>query len=803
MTYPRLDGMRQDLRFAVRTLRRAPVFTTVALVTLALGIGVNTAVFSAVNGILLSPLPFPEPGRLVAIWPGHFASAAELDYLQHHARSYDGGAAAFSPGWGAALTLPDHAVQLSGAHTSANFFRVLGARPILGRTFVDGESAPGRTNVVVLSHAVWRAQFGGDSSIVGRTVLLDGSPTTVVGVMPAGFSILQHDADFWMPWEVDPASPFYTGGIALLLGRLNTGTSARAARAEFASFVPDIRRAFAYADRYGSDVDVISLRDSIVGSMRPMLLILLGAVGFIVLIAGANVGNLLLARAGGRRQEMALRSAIGASRVRIVRQMLVESVVLALGGGVLGLALGYGGVRVLRALLPASVPRLDTIAINPIVLATCAAVTLGVGLVFGLAPALLGSRQDLQAALREGGARERGVFGRGVRGMLVVAEVALAVVLVTGAGLMLQSMWRLSLVDPGFNADNVLTLRLQPSGPEFSGGVARARYFGQVLDSVRAVPGVLSAGAIQHLPLTGFDWHRPVEIEGRPLAPGATPFTPGWRTVAGDYFRTMGIRLLDGRAFEPRDDAGAPLVALVNATFAESRFPGESALGQRIRIGTGTAAPTATIVGVVSDVHHVSLTEAPEAEFFVSEVQMPQWSMAVVARTTGDPMALARTIVSRLTAMAPGVPISGIQPLSRLAWSSVAERRVVMLLLSLFAAVGLVLGAIGIYGVVNYAVSARVREIGIRIALGAGRMRVTSLVLRQGVAYAMAGVALGLAVAFAVATAARSLVYEVSPTDPWTYAAVSVTLLVTATLASWLPARRAARIDPVRAIRQV
>ncbi len=796
-----LDHLRQDVRFALRTLRRAPAFTTVALATLALGIGVNTAVFSAVNGILLSPLPYPAPSRLVAVWPGHFTSAAELDYLQQHARSYDGKIASFSPGWGIALSFPDRAVQLSGARTSTNFFAVLGAKPLLGRTFASGESAPGTPGVAVLSHELWVSQFGGDSTVVGRSIVLDGETRTVIGVMPAGFSIFQQDAQIWLPLEIDPAARFYTASVALLVGRLVSGATARTAADEFQSLVPDLRRTFNFPDRYGADFTIVSLRDSLVGSMRPMLLVLLGAVGFIVLIAGANVGNLLLARAGGRHLEMAVRSAIGASRRRIVAQMLIESVVLALGGGLLGLALGVAGVKVLKGLLPPDVPRLAGIAVDWPVLGVCAAVTLGIGLLFGLAPAVLGSRQDLQPALRGGRARERGVLGRGVRSGLVVAEVALAVVLVIGAGLMLQTMWRLSRVDPGFRADHVLSLRVQPSGAGFASAEERVRYFLAVIDSVRAVPGVTAAGATQHLPLTGFDWHYTVEIDGRPPVPGATPFSPGWRTIAGDYLRTMGIRLLEGRDFDVRDDATAPLVALVNATFARQEFPGESAVGKRIRIGTPATARPATIVGVVGDVRYAALSDEPRPEFYVSERQMPQWAMAIVARTAGDPVALARAVYARVAAISPQVPISDVQPLSRLVWTSVAQRRVVMLLLSLFAAVGLALGAVGVYGVVNYAVSSRVREIGIRIALGAGRSSVTAMVLRQGVIYALAGVALGVMAAGAVSRGVRTLVYGVSPTDLRTYAAVSLALLVTALLSSWLPARRAARVDPVQAIR--
>jgi putative ABC transport system permease protein len=565
--------------------------------------------------------------------------------------------------------------------------------------------------------------------------------------------------------------------------------------------MPDMRRTLDLENAFGRDVSVVPLEDQIVGNLRPMLLVLLGAVGFIVLIAGANVGNLLLARAGFRQQEMAVRSALGAKRTRLIRQLLSESVMLAGCGGILGLALGVGGVRALKTVLPATIPRLQDVTVDLRVLAVCAAVTLVIGLIFGLAPAWLASGNDLQGTLRAGRAGERGGFGRRMRGALVVSEVALSVVLVIGAGLMIETMWQISRVNPGFRATNVLTLRVQPSGPGYETRQLRVQYFVDVLEQVRGVPGVEVVGATQHLPLSGFDWHRDTDIEGRPPEPGAAPFRPGWRTVAGDYFKAMAIPLQRGRGFEASDIAGSPGVVLVNETFARSWLAGADPIGKRLVLKGGAGTDSVTIIGVVGDVRHRSLTTPAQPEIFLSVRQFPQGSLAIVARTTGDPMRLARTIYERVASVDRTVPISNVRPLDQLVSSSVATPRVVMFLLVAFAAVGLVLGAVGIYGVVNYAVSSRVREIGIRIALGAARARVAGHVVREGIGYAVVGVVAGVAAAAALSRAMQTLLFGVSPTDAVVYLCVSLALLLTAAIASYLPARRAAGIDPVVALR--
>jgi putative ABC transport system permease protein len=631
---------------------------------------------------------------------------------------------------------------------------------------------------------------------------LDGEPYTIVGVMPPGMRLFQADAALWLPLQIDPASPFYTGGTALLVGRLRPGVTREAALAELKSLVAPMRAALGYEAAYGRDVDVVPLRDEVVGPLRAPLLVLLGAVGFIVLIAAANVGNLLLARAAERRTEITVRVALGATRGRVVRQLLGESAALAALGGAVGIALGTAGVRGLVRLLPSDTPRLESVALDLPVLAVCALVTLAVGVLCGLAPAVVTTRPDLQQAVRGVRGETGGVAARRARGALVSAEVALALVLVIGASLMLQTLWRLTHLDAGFRTAHVLTLRVQPTGAAFDSPERRADYYARVLERLRAEPGVLAVGALHHLPLTGFDWHNDVEVEGQPAEPGATPFRPGFRTALGDYFGVMRIPLLAGRTFEPRDDMRAEPVAVVSDAFARQRFgSAATALGRRLRAKNATRNRWATIVGVVGSVRHVSLASEPEPEFYLAASQFPQGATAIVVRTAGDPRRAARRLHDVVASLDRGVPISDVRPADDLVAASLAQQRVVMTLLLAFAAVGLALGAVGIYGVVSYAASRRTREIGVRVALGAGRGAVARGVAGEGLAYALAGVAVGLVAAAALTRAMRTLVYGVSPTDPVTFGGLALLLFGVACLASWLPARRAARVDPVVALR--
>ena len=790
-----------DIRYAVRGLIRRPGFTIVAVLTLALGIGANAAIFSAVRGILLRPLPFRAPDRLVAFNAEQFISNAEMLFLRDNARTLDG-IAAISPGWGMALTGVGEATQLTTARVSTNLLDVLDVRPMIGRTFQENESVPGRETVAILGHSLWAERFGSDPSVIGRNVVLDGTPYNVVGVLPPGFEVLGRPADLWTPLVIDPTAWFHKGSVSWFVGRLRDGTTIEQARAELATLFPRMREAFEYAPDYYRNVSLVPLRDRTVGSVRTALLVLLAAVGFIVLIAGANVGNLLLMRAAGRRREIAVRTALGASRARVVGQMLVESVVLALGGAVTGVVLGAVGVRVLRGSLPADTPRLASITLDATVLGVCATLAILIGIGFGLAPAFLASRGDAQDELR--GAR--GVAGRAggehARGTLVVAEVALTLVLVIGAGLMMRTLWSLWHVDAGFRPGGVLTLRVQPSGERYNTNEARVEYVKTLLERLGSLPGVQSTGMIHHLPLAGYAWYANIDLEGHVRAPGEAPLRSGWRVIEGDYFKTMGIPLLRGRVFSASDTRAGTPVVIVNEGFARAAWPGEDPIGKRFTAGNATRGSSAvTVVGVVGDVRHVSLDARPEPELYRPHAQSPMGAVSFALRTTADPMTLGGLARETIRAADANVPISDVRSMEQVMSDPVARPRLIMSLLLVFAGVGVVLGAVGVYGVIAYAVGERHREIGVRIALGAEPGRVAGWVLAQGVRYAALGVALGLVGSFAVTRLMRSLVFGVSTTDPATFVGLSLFLLCVAALASYLPARQAARTDPMVALR--
>jgi predicted permease len=790
-----------DVRYAIRGLVRRPAFTIVAVLTLALGIGANAAIFSAVRGILLRPLPFRAPERLVAFNAEQFVSNAEVLFLRDNARTLSA-VAAISPGWGMALTGTGEATQLTTARVSTNLLDLLGVRPMLGRTFVDGESTPGRETVAILGHALWVGRFGGDPSVIGRRIVLDGTPYSVIGVLPPAFEVLGKPADLWTPLVIDPTAWFHKGAVSWLVARLRDGTTLDESRAELATLFPRMREALDYAPDYYRNVSLVALQDRAVGSVRTALLVLLAAVGFIVLIAGATVGNLLLMRAAGRRREIAVRTALGASRPRVIAQMLVESVVLALGGAAAGIALGAVGVRVLRGTLPADTPRLASIALDAPVLAVCTALAILIGIGFGLAPAFLASGADVQDALR--GAR--GVAGRAggerTRGALVIAEVALTLVLVIGAGLMMRTLWSLSHVDAGFRAEGVLALRVQPSGDRYDTNQKRVDYVKLLLGRLAALPGVQSTGMIHHLPLAGYAWYANIDLEGRVRAPGEAPMRSGWRVIEGDYFRTMGIPLLRGRAFTPSDTRDATPVVIVNEAFARSAWPGDDPIGKRFTAGNATRGSGAvTVVGVVGGVRHVSLDAKPEPELYRPHAQTPMGAVTLALRTRGDRLALAGLARQTVQAVDADVPISEVRSLEQVMSESVARPRLIMALLLVFAGVGVVLGAVGVYGVIAYAVGERRREIGVRIALGAEPSRVAGSVVARGVRYASIGVVIGVAGALAVTRVMRTLVFGVSTTDPATFGLLSVFLIAVAAVASYLPARQAAKTDPMVALR--
>ena len=790
-----------DVRYAVRTLAKRPGFTAVAVITLALGIGANAAIFSAVRGVLLQPLPFREPDRLVAFDAERFIANAELLFLRENARTF-GGVAAISPGWGMALTGVGEATQLTTARVSPNMLDVLGVRPLIGRTFAEPEATPGQETVALLGHALWTERFGSDQSIVGRRIVLDGTPYTVVGVLPQNLEVLGRQADLWTPLVVDPTAWFHRGAVSWMVARLRDGATLEQSRAELATLFPGMREAFEYAPDYYANVSLLPLHERTVGNVRTALLVLLAAVGFIVLIAGSNVGNLLLMRAAGRRREIAVRAALGASRARVVAQMLVESVVLAIAGATAGVALGALGVRGLRAALPPDTPRLTAITLDGTVLAVCAALAIVTGIAFGLAPAFLASRGDVQDALR--GAR--GVAGRAggerTRASLAVAEVALTLVLVIGAGLMMRTLWSLTHVAAGFRPEGVLTMRVQPSGERYDSGARQLEYVRGVLERLGALPGVQVTGAIHHLPLSGYAWYTNIDVAGRVRAPNETPLRSGWRIIAGDYFQAMGIPLLRGRTFTAADTREGQQVAIVNEEFARAAWPGEDAIGKRFTAGNATRVGGAvTVIGVVGGVRHVTLDASPGPELYRAMSQTTAGAMTLAVRTRGDPLAVAGLARETVRATDADVPISEVRSLEQVMSASVARPRLIMSLLLVFAGVGVVLGAVGVYGVIAYAVGERRREIGIRIALGAEPRTVAGSVVWRGVRYAGIGVAIGLVGAFAVTRLMRTLVFGVSTTDPVTFAGLALFLVLIAALASYLPARQAARTDPMVALR--
>jgi putative ABC transport system permease protein len=796
-----MPSLIRDLTLAARSLMRRPAFTLVALFTLALGIGANTAVFSVVNGIVLDPLPYREPERLVA-FGNYFISNAELLYLQQNMRQLDR-VASYSPGWGMALTSGGEPAQITTAKVSPNFLGMLGTLPVHGRDFAPDESSPGRGNVALLDFGFWQSRFGGDRNIVGQTVTLDGQPFSVIGVLPRGFHFYTGTpAQFLVPITIDPSSRFHRGQNALAFGRLAPGASRAGALAELRTHVPLMRDEFGFAADYGRDLGMVDLHDFLVGPVRRMLFVVLGAVGFIVLIAAANVGNLLLVRASERRREIAVRVALGASRWRVIRGMTAESVLLALGGSVAGLGLAMAGVAALKRLLPADTPRLAEVTVDGPVLALCAAVGAVIGLV-GLLPAVVATRGDPQLALRTGrGSDPAGRRGQRLRGAFVATEIALALVLVVGAGLMLKTLRRLSDVNPGFTADHAFVFRLQPTGGRLTTAAQTRQYFDQVLQRVRALPGVTAAGGIHHLPMSGYSWQTPVDVEGRARTAGEAPMRPGMRIIDGDYFRAMGIRLVAGRAFGAQDVAGNERVVLINETLSRRLFPNEDPLGRRISGGNVPAGEFARIIGVIGDVRHQSLDLAPVGEVYFPLAQFNMSFLTVVARTSIDPGTLlepARRAVREIDAT---VPVVDLRTLDAAVSSSMARRRVVLQLLGAFAVIGLVLGAIGVYGVVAYAVTQRTQEIGVRLALGAQRRSIVAMVVRDGLGYTAIGLAVGIVAALALNGTLRGLVFDVSTTDPLTYGVVAAAVLSASVLASWIPAYRASRADPTVAMRR-
>jgi putative ABC transport system permease protein len=794
-----------DLRYAARMLAKSPGFTVVAVLSLALGMGANTAIFSVVNSVLLDGLPFRDAGRLALLYErspredeNDVGAATFLDW-RGRVRSFEGLAA-----W----TVLDYAVSgdaepqsVLSARVSAGLFGVLGVAPALGRGFDPQEEQLGRERVVVLSHGLWSQRFGADPAVIGRGLRLDGEPYTIVGVMPRGFAFPDQTARLWTPLAFKPAETAYrTRRQFSVIGRLAPGATVAQADAELDGIARGLAAQYPDSHR-GWSASVVPAHQVVVGSSRRPLLVLLGAVGFVLLIACANVGSLLLARANARQREIAVRVALGASRGRLLRQLLVESLLLATAGGGLGALLAVWSEELLAALLPEHWPRFGSLGVNATVLGFTAALALATTLAAGLAPALEACRAPLGASLKTEGGRATATAGqRRLRRLLVVSEVALAVVLLVGAGLMVRTLYRLQRVDPGFDPERLLAATLYLPDNRYPRDPQQTAFFSDLLGRVRSLPGVVAAGAVTTLPMSrvGIDHDVPVGVVGRVLSDDQGP-QADLRIASPGYFGALGVPLLRGRDFTEADREQAPLVAIVNRTFADRLLPGEDPVGQQVR--WGRSGRVVQIVGVVGAVRHRGLADRPRPELYVPYRQLQYGSMTLVVRTAGDPAAVAAALKDQVYALDPGQPLTALATMNTLLADSVAGRRSQMLLLGAFAALALALAAVGIYGVVSHAVGQRTREIGIRIALGARAWDVLRLVLHDGLGLVSLGLGLGLAAALGLAGALDDLLFDVSPRDPLTLAAVAALLLGVALAACGLPARRASRVDPVRALR--
>jgi putative ABC transport system permease protein len=826
-----MQTLLQDLRHGLRMLSKSPGFTIVAVLTLALGIGANTAIFSVVNGVLLRPLSYRNSPSLVNVWgrfakqgiPQNWISEPEYWDLLDHNESFSQ-IAAYALGRGANLTRADaRPVQVSAANATADVLPLLGVAPLLGRSFTPEEDQPGRSHVLLLSYALWQSQFGGDPNIVNKSIQLDAEPYTVVGVLPKQFS-LGGKQDLWTPLELDRAKPQDRGSHYMhVIARLKPGVEPAQASGALSRFAGDLRRA--YPSNYGRDpedfgVYLVPVKEQLVSSLRPALFVLLGAVSFVLLIACANVANLLLAHASSREQELAVRATLGAGRGRLVRQLLTESLLLALAGGLLGLLLAYWGVGALRLLVPGNTPRMEEVRLDPSVLAFTFCVSLLTGLFFGLAPAWHVARTDLRESLNKiGRGSSASRASRRLRAALVVSELALAVLLLVGAGLLIRSFSRLLEVSPGFQTEHLLTMRISLPDKVYPDGVPVQNFFAQLMARVSALPGVQAAGTVSQMPLTesytsGSVYFEDTSVSDLPKLSqlGNLPYMEiDQRSATPGYFKAMQIPLVRGRLLNSADDASAPLVAVVDADFASRFWPNGDAVGRRVAVD---AIPDVkpltprwrTIVGVVGHVKHYSLDVEGREQIYLPHAQplfgvySPR-DMTLAVRTSLDPPSVTSAIRDQVYAMDKDLPLYNIATMDQLISDSVAQPRLNLSLLVAFAVLALLLAAVGVYGVMAYAVTQRTQEFGIRLALGAGRTDVLKQVFFEGGRLAALGLTFGLAAALALTRLMASLLFGVKPADPLTLGVAAALLIFVAFAACYIPARRATRVDPIVALR--
>jgi predicted permease len=813
----------QDVRFALRAFARNPGFTLTAILSLAIGIGANTSIFSVANALLLRPLPYKDANRLVILWnrsPGlditqdWFSTAQFLDIKNgHHGFEQ----LAVASGGNENLTGEGEPERVGTIRMSSNLLPMLGAQTALGRVFLPDEDVPGRAGTAVLTFGMWMRRYGGDPRMLGKSITINGQAYEVVGILAQGFSLPKEvlpilygaeRPDVFLPFPLGPKA----GGIRThedynIIGKLKPGVSVTQAQAEMDTITARLRRDYpdSYPPNGGLTFGIVPLLEQVVGDVRRSLLVLLGAVGFVLLIACANVANLLLSRAVARQQEIAVRSALGASRGRIVRQLLTESVLLSLSGGVLGTLFCVWSVKWIHVMGTKSLPRLADIGIDGRVLLFTLMISVLSGVLFGLAPALRVSRIDLNSILKDvgrGSAGASAMWGRGnnMRRLLVISELALSVVLLIGAGLLIRSFSRLQNVAPGFNPRNLLTFELALYGPRYGDKQIILNSYHQLWNQLEGIPGVTATGGTTALPLSqSFAW-TPITVEGRTPLPGEKFLNADARLVGGHYFQAMQIPLRSGRLFNEEDIIGKTPVVIIDEFMAQQLWPGQDAVGKRIHM-VESETPWLNIVGVVGRVKHESLDSDPRIAFYLAQTQYPTRTLTLVLRSQGDPSSLLPAVKKELRVLDPDLPMYSIRTMEERVEESLAQRRFSMLLLGLFAGFALALATIGIYGVMAYLVNQGTREIGIRIALGASQSEILKLVAFQGMTLVVSGVGIGLGAALMFARLMRSLLFGINTSDPATFSAIALLLTVIALLATYFPAKRAARVDPIVSLR--
>ena len=799
-----IDTLLQDLRYAVRTLAKSPAFTLIVVLTLALGSGANTAIFSVVNGVLLTPLPYKDPSRLVVVWESKGTSTHNVvnpaNYKDWHDRATSfNGLALLS--WAGLTFTGDQAERVPGRAVTPDFFGVLGATPLLGRTFNAEESRPKAPRVIVLSEALWRRRFGADRAIVGRAVPVAGGTARVVGVMPASFRPmpLGHE-EYWEPMPLDWSNRARNGRYAMVVGRLRNGVTIERAQTEMSRIARQLESEAPDFDT-GWGATVVPLMEQVVGGAQRTILVVLGAVSLVLLIACANVANLMLARASSRERELAIRAALGASRWRLVRQALVESVILALAGGAAGALLASWGVHLLVRAAPPEVPRIADIRLDLTVLAVTGLVSMAAGVLFGLPAALSRSGAAIQGLHAATTRTTAGVPAARLRGALVIAQMSLAIVLLVGAGLLVRSLQRLIAVDPGFDPANISAVTITLPDATYPDSLRRVAFYERLLERVRTMPGVQSAGIISWLPMTPGNAATSLTVVGRPEpAPGQKP-TAAIRIVDPGYFDAMRIPLRRGRSLVPSDRLGSVPVAVISDAMARKLWPGEDPIGRHVKVEWWHEKVSVEIVGVVGDSRHDGLDAEFEPTLFYPFAQESQGGMSLVLRSTLPPETLTRMVRGAVSEMDRGLPVADAVTMYHHITEMMADRRYPAFVLGLFAALALTLAAVGIYGVLSYTVGQRTREIGVRLALGARPADVLRTVLGDGLRLTFIGIALGATAAGLAAGALGKLLYDVRPLDPVTFASVTLVLVGVALLAMAAPARRAARVDPMVALR--